>query len=268
MTHPAPESLALSASIFTSSIDSWIPAKFGPKQSDVERNAQFDKRLRDAAIQGDHEKLGAGHPDIGVYKPKGPSLVSLEKKLGKVERGGGKVEKETLSKVEVDSDQEEESRSRSVSSVKKRSNGVHDLLLGKKKAKSKVQLGAPPLLNLTPNPSSWSIETSTSGANPTEEVRTPLTAATSSPGGSGEFPFAGPVALDSPQAQRVLDEKLFRKRLREEEDEEDISRSASVEVDIGVDASQNGSSQGLSKSAKRREARKKAKLAKSAQSTS
>lgn len=197
-----------------------------------------------------------GHPDIGVYKPKGPSLSMLEKKLGKVERNGKKAEVEHVTK-EASDEEEEESRSRSIP-TKKRSNAVHDLLMGKKKAKAKMVSEEKPLLNLTPHPSaSTNPSPQDEQEEPVDGMQTPPTAATSSPGGSGVFPFVGPVSLDSPQAQRVLDEKLFKKRIRNDgtQSPRDGSEDEEAKVDIPT------GSQGKSKSARKKEKRR-AKMAK------
>ena len=261
-----PEQLALSASVFTNTIDSWIPAEFGPRRTDADREVEFAKRLRDAAAQGETSVLGLGHPDIGVYKPKGPSLAALEKRLGKVDRKGKAKETEEVASMsksrEDDSDDEGESRARAVG--KRKANILNDLLGGKKKQKSNAANGDrggtngvnehPALLNLTPlHPVRQPTPTSTSDAH--DSVPRPTTQPpASSPGGAGNFPFSGPLALTSPQARKAL---LGKPEMGEADD-------GTTEND--ETPASNGGTPPKSKSAKRREAKKRAKLNKQLES--
>jgi hypothetical protein len=255
---PTPEQLALSASVFTNTIDSWIPAKFGPRTTDADREVEFAKRLRDAAAQGETNTLGLGHPDIGVYKPKGPSLSALEKKLGKVDRKGKAKETEEVASAsksrEADSDDEAESRAMAVG--KRKANLVHDLLGGKKKQKAKAINGGvigssehPALLNLTPLGSARTPSPTGDDDGDREDLRPTTPLAASSPGGAGNFPFSGPLALTSPRAKRAL----LGKREHSDQDDE-------MAADDDTPPATNTGTPTKSKSAKRREAKKRAKL--------
>jgi len=304
---PSTEQLALSASVFTSSIDAWIPAKFGPQTSDTDREADFAKRLREAALQGENERLGLGHPDIGVHKPRGPSLSALEKKLGKVDRKGKQreqpdgvnVKPNGVEQAGEESD-EGESRARSLGVKKKvKAGGVQDLFSGKKKKAKAVTTPVHPLLNLgqgasasmaPPAPQETEVPADVTSSSVTggskadpQAAHTPLPAA-SSPGGSGDFPFTGPIAPRSPLAKKVLlNNTNFNtntgtnsntkgvKRAREAEPPAILNLSstpASVDDDEtetrgegGLDAEAD-EDKGMSKSQRRREARKRAKRVK------
>ena len=130
---PTREQLTLSASLFTSRIEDWIPAKFGPKVSESERNIEFDKKLREVCTKNEDDKLGLGHSDLGKNRGlKGPSLGLLEKRLKQVDKRG-KPETEIHGrgeKSESGSESEQESRSRM---VKRKNHTVNDLLKGKKR---------------------------------------------------------------------------------------------------------------------------------------
>ena len=289
-----PESLALSASKFTSAIDAWIPATFGPKKTESDRARDFERALKAAALDGESERLGVGHPSIGQPRSK-TSLGVLSNKLAKV--GKAKATNDRLSSVQPnghdnasaqdESDEDAgESRSRSVTSRKGKSTAAPDLFSRKKRnlsnstkpphlarqtqiiqstpsLKSLGPASSDPLLLKSPIPDIPPLVSSI------DEPRTPPTAAASSPGGSGSFPFTGPVALDSPQARRVLDEKLATKRLRDEPDEVDGSNSPSISADPSGDmtptqnsrSGEEGPSRGgrLTKTQRRREKRKKAR---------
>ncbi|KAK1924954.1 hypothetical protein DB88DRAFT_487440 [Papiliotrema laurentii] len=277
MAGPSTEQLALSASLFTSAIDAWIPASFGPKPTAADQKAQFDQRLRQAALQGDNERLGAGHPDSGVYKPRGPSLSSLERKLGKVDRkgkAGSPLANPASAQLQRDDsdDDDEESRTRSVG--RKKVNAVADLLRGKKSKKGKEPAGplVHPLLNLSNGASA-----STNDTTPVQGTTTPLTGASSSPGGSGTFPFQGPLAVESPRAKQQTTERPSRKRPRESTDVDSLpgpilrlepsaagiqgaGQTPEAEDRDPAESDAQGEAK-LSKTQRRRDARKRAKLA-------
>jgi len=133
-TAPSADSLAFSANIFTSQIDSWIPANFGTSYQPPSES------LNNVADQDGN--LGIGHPNLEVpkHKRQDHGAGQLEKMLGLNRKGKGKAEEgavSTLKKEEVNEpDEEEESRG---SIGKKRKIGTIDLLAGKKKAKAKMK---------------------------------------------------------------------------------------------------------------------------------
>ncbi|KAK8869622.1 hypothetical protein IAR55_000189 [Kwoniella newhampshirensis] len=262
---PTPESLALSASLFTSSISSWIPADFGLAKSDSEKAKDFDLAIREERGGGD--RLGLGHPLLDEPRQvsrTGAGLAGLSRKLAGEKKGKGKEDAIPKTKGGSDDEEdEEESRSRSVGKGKMKSkSGVVDMFGGGKKKKrhvvdptSAVSTAASPGSSNTPQASSTTpaqssgIEGVPNSANqpspswPTNPVE-PLSAypaeindsnngndneqptpskpiaisttttpstppppshtMTSSPGGSGTFPFQGPLALNSPTAEKML----------------------------------------------------------------
>ena len=161
-----PESLALSASLFTSSIDAWIPADFGVKRSNEEMKKDFDRILSSAVIE-DSDRLGVGHPSLEIPRasqPRGASLGVLGKRLGKARREAGNGIEEQISGLRTgvalaaengDEEEEEEadSRSRSIGKGKRKANGAGhalDLFSGKKKAKKIAKSDDPALIDLEP----------------------------------------------------------------------------------------------------------------------
>ena len=133
---PSADSLAFSAQLYTSQIESWIPADFGSSS----RPFDISFNLNTNADQDGN--LGIGHPslDIPKHKRQDHGVGQLEKMLGLNKKGKGKAEEggilSTKSGKEEDEDEEEESRG---SIGKKRKLGVVDLLAGKKKAKAKMK---------------------------------------------------------------------------------------------------------------------------------
>jgi len=129
-TAPSADSLAFSANIFTSQIDSWIPSNFGTSYNPP-------SEINNVADQDGN--LGIGHPSLEIpkHKRQDHGAGQLEKMLGLNKKGKGKAEEggSTLKKEEED-DEEEESRG---SIGKKRKFGAVDLLAGKKKAKAKMK---------------------------------------------------------------------------------------------------------------------------------
>ena len=133
---PTPESLALSANIFTAQIASWIPASFAPPTPSHQAEAEWQAILRTAGEGKD--RLGLGHPDLNAPRAAGygAGIKGLEKSLQK----GAQREQEKREwkpKAEADSESEEE-ESRSSMIGKKRKGGVMDLLGGKKGKQVKV----------------------------------------------------------------------------------------------------------------------------------
>ena len=96
-----PESLALSASLFTSQIASWIPADFGISSTNANSDSstssgagvgnkqnQVDDFIQLATASDRNERLGLGHPLLSVPKNQrgglggSASLLGLSKRLG------------------------------------------------------------------------------------------------------------------------------------------------------------------------------------------
>ena len=293
---PSSEQLALSASVFTNSIDSWLPKTFGPKQGNIDRDADFAKRLREAARQGENERLGLGHPDIGVHKARGPSLSALQKKLGKVDRKGSQKQVQAqITRPSPDDSDEEESRSKSLSS-KKRSRGVQDLLLGKKK-KATVPAVHPvlsPVPNLESHKPRTSVEPVASAASAAKAAKAaptppsqapPQTKPPRSDANAQTDTSTQPLCLPQPGAQPETD-LLFRgqglpspqtkKTLngpthkRPREDSPALLNltpkmdNPAVSHDDDESPDEEGGGKEMSKSQRRREARKRAKRVKRA----
>ncbi|WVQ71807.1 hypothetical protein IAR50_001349 [Cryptococcus sp. DSM 104548] len=261
---PTPEALALSASLFTSSIAAWIPANFGVPKSEVDKSKEFDRALKEER----GGRLGLGHPSIDDPKrlaalgAGGGGLAGLSKKLGKEKKEKEQGAEQLKGK---DEDEEEESRVRSVGKTKK--SAAQDLFGGKKKKKPEVP-------QVHPLARAQALEAAAPTSTPDSPPTTPESPVfpghidlsppstppnhlpTSSPGGSGIFPFQGPVALESPQAKRLMNERKERKKRELEEDDEEQE---------GKEATRLGElspKKGKSKTQLRRESRKKAKLAK------
>lgn len=131
-TAPSADSLAFSANLFTSQIDSWIPANFGmtyQPPSDLINNADQDGNL------------GIGHPSLEVpkYKRQDHGTGQLEKMLGLNKKGKGRAE-DTVSTIKKDEQEDEDEQEESRGSIgKKRKFGTVDLLAGKKKGKAKMK---------------------------------------------------------------------------------------------------------------------------------
>ena len=240
------ERLNLSANAFTAKFDSLIPASFGPRKTEHQRQTEFNEALQRAAIGSRDDLLGLGHPDVG--KRSGLGLDNLQRRLGKLDKGKGTgkpvdtdgaegVDKSLGSQKgvankngEEESSDEEESRSRMVGKGKRKA--FHVDLTAPKKKKSNVlvpstsladypsSLGptsSDPLL-LKSDPSSLE-DTSSRPAERVNEHFSPSDQQLLIPpddGGTGphtpnpndSFPFDGPIALDSPQAKRILAQKI------------------------------------------------------------
>ncbi|KAK4685340.1 hypothetical protein P7C73_g4813, partial [Tremellales sp. Uapishka_1] len=250
------ESLSLSASLFTSSIDSWVPKDFGLVKTDEDKRKEFASAFRPGGAER-NERLGLGHPLLDAPPPQASSSHSSLSHLSKhLKRGtdAGKDSEAKLSQQEEEDDdggEEEESRSRSVGRGKARkapSSMVNPF--GKKKKATTTKPSRP-----SPIP------------EPLKE-RSPAT--TSSPGGSGEFPFQGPLAISHPPSPKTGAEQ---KRPREEVESEDADEVEGNEVGAGAVEQEDGEkkgdevvlgrgpSGGKSKTQMRREKRKRKKLA-------
>lgn len=237
---PTPESLLLQASTFTSTISSWLPPNFGISKTESQLNLEFDKILRSSGGSDDN-RLGVGHASIGQqvktggFGRGGLGLGGLEGRLrkgqGKGKHGeeevgvGEAMERGREGSIGEEEEEEEESRSRSIARGKRKA-GHLDLLTGKKKAR-------PPKASSDPNGSSEStplpptetaepvIQTRVIEQTPqlpapdphspptkligsTRNASLPITPPHPASSESITFPFAGPVALDSPTAQRII----------------------------------------------------------------
>ena len=137
-----PEALALSASLFSSSIDSWIPNDFGVKRPDSEKQRDFERAFRPAGIN-ENDRLGLGHPLLDAPKPSGSrsGLTTLGKRVTKGQtvdefsgfnRGGGSERHAG----EDAGDEEEESRSRSIGKGKKTRHP--DILMGRSRTNKSI----------------------------------------------------------------------------------------------------------------------------------
>ena len=251
------ETLNLSASMFTSSIDAWIPANWGKKVSDIDRAREMDKALKTASSEGENARLGVGHPEIGKPKNKGPSLSALEKRLGKVDKkvsvnnGDGSITaKGSQHKNDSEEDDAEESRSRSVGV--KRKNAHLDLLSVKKKAKSKpTPAPVQPLLNLDSPASRPSSSQRDADAGTTDG----LSLSTE----SGDLLLEGSVALTSPRAKAALLPKPAFQSQPENDAASDADGNDIPDESHGATTTGSGK---MTKAQKRREHRRRVKLAK------
>ena len=193
---PNAATTALRASLFAANIASWLPPGFASSSTSPESD------LASLLHAGDEGNYGVGHPALNAPKSIGrQSLVGLQKRLKRESRAKDGGAEPSSPKIESESE-DEDSRAKIVAR-------------GKRKARSGL-LSRP---QIKPESSRPSMEPAvTQGArlpngdahdgehrNDEEEPRTPepLTT-TSSPGGAGTFPFSGPLALDSPKAQRML----------------------------------------------------------------
>ncbi|EIW70006.1 hypothetical protein TREMEDRAFT_61772 [Tremella mesenterica DSM 1558] len=137
MDLPTPESLALSASLFTSSIDNWIPSSFGTS-STLPSSSLPELRLGSG---GDDDRHGLGHPSINQPKPRiSAGLGALNKKFGKRPVPHvSKTKDEIMGKGENESEDEEESRTKMVER-RPRSKVVEVLKKRKKKLKNSISI--------------------------------------------------------------------------------------------------------------------------------
>ena len=260
------QQLALSAAVFTAGVDSWIPQSWGSRSSEADDKAVFEHKLRQAAVNAEDSKLGVGHPDIGVYKPKAHHLSTLEKRLGKVDKGAkakgdgqdaGGPSGSHLGQIQGngaagDSDDEGESRSRSISTKKVKKNAFPDLLGGKKKKAKQVQaINAPPLLNLAPLPDPPSvIKGASTEARASKSDETAAISTHTSPSSATKAPPA-----HSPSTPVVVEAATSTKRARDDSPVSPHSQDVLAHVQ---DSTHDGK---MSKTQRRREARKRARLA-------
>ncbi|WVR05395.1 hypothetical protein IAU60_002409 [Kwoniella sp. DSM 27419] len=225
---PPVEALTLSASLFASSIDSWIPVNFGAPRPAASTRDEISLSSRDERS----DRLGLGHPLIDQPRkgaPKGAGLSGLSRKLDSERKGKGKARDEGVSagdpSRETDSE-EEESRVRSVGRKKAGGGGLGDMFGGKKK-KSKDPFAASSTTKATsaaiPHPQAYgnseekdgpsaSDGSSRNGGKTNDSPQRSLTSArtkpllmptgASSPGDSGGFPHNGPRPFGSPRASR------------------------------------------------------------------
>lgn len=133
---PNTEALNLSASIFNSSISSWIPANFGHALPAAEAEKEWQTLLRSAGEGKD--RLGLGHPAINAPKAGGGykhGIQGLEKSLKNGKRRQGEEAKERGDEVEVNKKEEdsEEEESRASMVGKRKRVAAFDPLGGKKK---------------------------------------------------------------------------------------------------------------------------------------
>ncbi|KAI9637902.1 uncharacterized protein MKK02DRAFT_31448 [Dioszegia hungarica] len=139
---PTTEALALSASVFASSVSSWLPANFGHKVPAADAEKEWQALLRSAGEGKD--RLGLGHPALNAPKVGGGGykggLQGLERSLKNGKRRQGEEEKERGGKPSADAQgdevesEEEESRASMVG--KRKRQGMVDPLGGKKKKKA------------------------------------------------------------------------------------------------------------------------------------
>lgn len=278
---PTTEALAFSASLFTSSIASWIPPNFGVTKSETDKQADFELALKEEK----GGRLGLGHPLIDAPRKYGDSrggngLAGLSKKLGNDKKNKDKEGGQSLPQQQPEDVDEEESRVKSVGKGKKSVNGVLDMFGGKKKRKAEQQVH--PLAQQQEQQTAQTplSKASTPSQDDKEQKQPPLSnpqspvippepstpPPASSPGGSGIFPFQGPLALESPIAKKMMEERITRKRRAEEVDQEEEEGSGRKERSQSLLESQTNTpskkqDQGpKSKTQIRREARKRAKL--------
>ena len=98
-TAPSADSLAFSANIFTSQIDSWIPANFGTSYQPPSES------LNNVADQDGN--LGIGHPSLEVPKHKRQDhrAGQLEKMLGLNKKGKGRAEDGAVSTLKKEEEE-------------------------------------------------------------------------------------------------------------------------------------------------------------------
>jgi hypothetical protein len=213
-TAPSADSLAFSANIFTSQIDSWIPANFGTTY-------QPPSELNNVADQDGN--LGIGHPSLDVpkHKRQDHGAGQLEKMLGLNKKGKGKAEDgavSTIRKEEVVEDEEEEESRGSIG--KKRKMGTIDLLAGKKKAKAKMkakifEVGSSPTI---PAPATKiQNDESNSTAPSITKKNVDRTETTTTPTTSQVTPSSTPIPTPSTTSPNTTLTKNQRKNLRKKQ---------------------------------------------------
>ncbi|WWD16114.1 hypothetical protein CI109_100539 [Kwoniella shandongensis] len=335
---PTPEALAFSASLFTSSISSWIPTNFGLAKSDSEKAKEFELAIRE---ERGGDRLGLGHPLLDEPRKLGQSSsrggggaglaglsrkLELEKRKGK-ERANQNGMSTTTKRGDGDDEDDEdegESRSRSLGKGKpKARGGVVDMFGGKKNKKPAASTSMSASASASPAPipptptsqaeqssqpsSSTQLQPATTGqgsssvqptkfsgnddqspstvdhistsnsppsrSNPSTPL--PISIGTSSPGGSGTFPFQGPIALKPLDAKNNLAKKRSADEVEMDDEDTPVTRlegndaKQTDEVESKAVAGQHSAAgegeKALSRSQLRREKRKKAKLSSKAE---
>ncbi|KAK6903131.1 hypothetical protein I203_108393 [Kwoniella mangroviensis CBS 8507] len=281
---PSSESLSLSASIFYSSIDSWIPSNFGTSSSSQSKKDEGLTNLLRPDIRGQTEdRLGLGHPLLdnpsASRQIQRNGLVGLSKKLN-LEKKKGKEKQEVNGKgarYEDDEDEdEEESKFKLSNQNKKKVNAVDSFSTGKgKKKKDPFSIGNnnntvlhPAILaqqlNNRNNPEEdedeREEEDEPSFPLPSRHTTPVQIPPTSSPRGSGIFPYDGPRPFGSP-----VKSKNSKRSIEDDDGEQGEKDESNGQVNQAYDqlkANESGSQESpvKSKSAMRREKRKRAKL--------
>jgi hypothetical protein len=212
-TAPSADSLAFSASIFTSQIDSWIPANFGTSYNPPSES------LNNVADQDGN--LGIGHPSLDVpkHKRQDHGAGQLEKMLGLNKKGKGRAEDgvSTIKKEEVVEDEEEEESRGSIG--KKRKMGTIDLLAGKKKAKAKMkakifEVGSSPT---TPAPATKIQNDESNSTAPSITKKKVDHTETTTPSTSQYTPSSTPIPTPSTTSPNTTLTKNQRKNLRKKQ---------------------------------------------------
>jgi hypothetical protein len=211
---PSADSLAFSANIFTSQIDSWIPANFGTTYQ-----PPFES-LNNVADQDGN--LGIGHPSLEIpkHKRQDHGAGQLEKMLGLNKKGKGKAEDgvSTIKKEEVVEDEEEEESRGSIG--KKRKIGTVDLLAGKKKAKAKMkakpmEVGSNPIISA---PATKIQNDESPGTAPSiTKKNVDHTETTTTPTTSQDTPSSTPIPTPSTTSPNTTLTKNQRKNLRKKQ---------------------------------------------------
>jgi hypothetical protein len=211
-TAPSADSLAFSANIFTSQIDSWIPANFGTSYQPPSESSNN--------VADQDGNLGIGHPSLEIpkYKRQDHGAGQLEKMLGLNKKGKGKAEDGAVSTLKKEEEDEEEEESRG-SIGKKRKVGTIDLLAGKKKAKAKMkakifEVGSSPT---TPAPATKIQNDESPGTAPSIMKKNVDRTGTTTPLTSQETPSSTPIPTPSTTSPNTTLTKNQRKNLRKKQ---------------------------------------------------
>jgi hypothetical protein len=214
-TAPSADSLAFSANIFTSQIDSWIPANFGTSYQPPSESLNN--------VPDQDGNLGIGHPSLDVpkHKRQDHGAGQLEKMLGLNKKGKGRAEDgvSTIKKEEVVEDEEEEESRGSIG--KKRKVGTIDLLAGKKKAKAKMKaqslaVGSSPTISATATATKTQNDES-NGTGPSITKKTLDHTETTTPTTSQDTPKSTPIPTPSTSSPNTTLTKNQRKNLRKKQ---------------------------------------------------
>ena len=213
-TAPSADSLAFSANIFTSQIDSWIPANFGTSYQPPSES------LNNVADQDGN--LGIGHPSLEVPKHKRQDhrAGQLEKMLGLNKKGKGRAEDGAVSTLKKEEEEEHEEEEESRGSIgKKRKIGTIDLLAGKKKAKAKMKAksseGGPSATN--PATATKTQDDDSNGIASTITKTSADHTKTTTPSTSQDTPSSTPVPIPSTTSPNTTLTKGQRKNLRKKQ---------------------------------------------------